>query len=211
MMMDEDEAIRSAIQQSYSWASRVTYIDTVSQNYDKKPVINNQQQTPVHSSYVCHRCKHTGHYISKCPTNGDKAFDKPRARTQGAGIPRKLTICIDTDKINEHPDAFIGKDGKYYLPVASDGVFKKEVGMMVKSRVPILFECRLCRKLMKDAVQLPCCGVSFCHGCILPPHLFYDNFVDCPLCKNDCMIKKIVPNSVMRKDVAIYRRDMHLK
>lgn len=45
-------------------------------------------------NYVCHRCNKPGHWIAKCPTNGDPAFDRVKVRPP-TGIPRSMLRNVD--------------------------------------------------------------------------------------------------------------------
>lgn len=58
--------------------------------------------------------------------------------------------------------------------------------------------CSLCKKLMKDAVIIPCCGESYCYDCI--QDYLCENEFTCPACKEEGVSPdNLAPNKALRK------------
>lgn len=57
--------------------------------------------------------------------------------------------------------------------------------------------CDICKELMKDAVIIPCCGESYCYGCI--QEYLCENEFTCPACKKDNVSpENLAPNKALR-------------
>lgn len=72
----------------------------------------------------------------------------------------------------------------------------------IERKTPDEMNCPLCRKLMTDAVLIPCCGRSYCDDCIRN-YLLENRFV-CPEpdCKQtDVSPDNLIPNRSLRKVV----------
>ena len=59
---------------------------------------------PVPPDYSCHRCHQPGHWISDCPTNGNKDYDVIQIKN-ATGIPRQ---CLE---ITDQKDGSVVMDG----------------------------------------------------------------------------------------------------
>lgn len=58
--------------------------------------------------------------------------------------------------------------------------------------------CSICKKLMKEAVIIPCCGESYCYGCI--QEYLCENEFTCPACKKEGISPdNLAPNKALRK------------
>lgn len=91
MTEDEDIAIAKAIARASSWFDRVSCIEAIeshSSHGKSTKKTHQKSRTDVSDTYVCRRCNKSGHHITKCITNGDPAFDKPRMMNGAAGIPQ---------------------------------------------------------------------------------------------------------------------------
>ena len=53
-----------------------------------------QQPGQPPPGYVCYRCKQPGHFIERCPTNGDPAYDVKKTRMP-TGIPASFLVQVD--------------------------------------------------------------------------------------------------------------------
>ena len=164
----------------------MTCIDAYEQKaYEQQP---HQKQHPPPSHYICHRCKLPGHRIQQCPTNGDKAFDKPRERQGCAGIPRDFLKSVTAEEAAKNMDALVTNDGLFYLSAPRSELFEREMKRDRDNRtttrsLPTHLTCLMCKNLIKDAMLLPCCSTSFCHSCIFPPDDSPQDPLYCPLCK----------------------------
>jgi hypothetical protein len=105
--------------------------------------------------YVCYRCRTPGHFIHHCPTIGDPKFDDYKEK-----IFRSLAPVVSANPVDGIPSAL--------APAAS---------VSVVDDLPAELHCRLCNKVMADAVLTSkCCFDSFCDkckrfSCILPVYL----------------------------------------
>ena len=109
------------------------------------------------------------------------------------------------------PGAMITSGGKLAVPVIDSVAYSKgkkatdrdfPVGAKVASapvvqrvqrNIPEEMICPLCRKLMTDAVLIPCCGRSYCDDCIRN-HLLENKFV-CP--EPDCKETNVSPDNLI--------------
>lgn len=166
----------------------MTCIDAHEQKTYEPRSTQQQQQQPPPPTYICHRCKLPGHRIQQCPTNGDKAFDKPRERQGCAGIPRNFLKSVSVEEAGKNMDALIANDGSFYLVAPRSELFEREMKRDREQKatgnsVPSHLTCLMCKNLIKDAMLLPCCNTSFCHSCIFPPYDSPQDPLYCPLCK----------------------------
>lgn len=99
---DENIAIAKAIANASFWVKNaVSAIDAVSYSVNTTTTTtterNKNDRSTVSQNYICHRCKLPGHHISKCVTNGDRAFDKPIPKRFAAGIPQSFMTNITAE------------------------------------------------------------------------------------------------------------------
>lgn len=92
--------------------------------------------------YICYRCRTPGHFIHHCPTIGDPKFDNYK-------MSCSLAPVVSACPIDGIPSAL--------APAAS---------VSVGDDLPAELHCRLCNKVMTDAVLTSkCCFNSFCDKC----------------------------------------------
>lgn len=118
-------------------------------------------------NYVCYRCGTPGHYIQNCPTNGDPEFDQHRVKKK-TGIPKSFMKAV-----NDPSEIPVGA-GKTVVNAPWGGLAviepqnKNFSKLMAKSggsatldqfisNPPDHLACPLCKRLMNDAVLIPCC------------------------------------------------------
>ena len=66
-----------------------------------------------------------------------------------------------------------------------------------EAEIPRELLCSLCKELVRDAVIIPCCGESFCYGCI--QEYLCENEFTCPACKTaDVSPERLAPNKALR-------------
>lgn len=141
---------------------------------------------PPPIGYICFRCGQKGHWIQECPTNQDPEWDnKPRFK-RTTGIPKSMLKTVEqpTDE-QRQAGVMITADGTYVVAQVDSATWEKERAQGVKAlsksdvyqAVPSdnSLACPLCSKLLRNAVQTPCCSTRFCEECI-QTHLLEHDF-----------------------------------
>lgn len=158
-----------------------------------------------------------GHYINVCPTIGDPAFDNRPRFKRTTGIPKmflqkvedksganSLLVTQTGDIVVARPDEstfekMVKKTATYGAPASAGDSF---------STVPVQLTCKLCQKLLSDAVDTPCCHTTHCDSCIRS-HLL-DNpssKFKCPSCRKDLYPDGLLANKSIRAEVDQFVRD----
>lgn len=94
----------------------------------------------VPSSYRCHRCHKTGHWIKNCPMNPPIKDHYHKVRPESkkmTGIPRSLRDNPPPNKVE---------------PTEIQKVVEE------KKEPPEDLLCSICKGIFRDAVMIPCCG-----------------------------------------------------
>ena len=100
-----------------------------------------ESKTPP-AGYICYRCRIPGHFIHHCPTIGDPKFDNNK-------MSRSLAPVVTVSPVNGILEALVPA-----APVSA------------VDDLPAELHCRLCNKVMMDAVLTSkCCFDSFCDKC----------------------------------------------
>uniref|UniRef100_A0A663EHL6 RBBP6 ligase n=1 Tax=Aquila chrysaetos chrysaetos TaxID=223781 RepID=A0A663EHL6_AQUCH len=165
-------------------------------NYMKKPL------GPPPPSYTCFRCRKPGHYIKKCPINGDKNFESVPRIKKNTGIPRSFMIEVPNTK-----GAMLTNSGKYAMEAYARG--KKEKPPFLPEEpsfssddedpVPDKLLHLICKDIMIDAAVIPCCGNSYCDECIRTALLESEERM-CPTCQEtDISPDALIPNKCLRQ------------
>lgn len=85
----------------------------------------------------------------------------------------------------------------FYSNAVKAAQSKTKAEAPVKLELPAELTCPICKKLVKDAVIIQCCGGSFCYACI--QEYLCENEFTCPLCKEtDVSPETLVPNKALR-------------
>jgi E3 ubiquitin-protein ligase RBBP6 len=126
-----------------------------------------ESKTPP-PGYICYRCRIPGHFIHHCPTNGDPKFDNNKMSRSLAPV---VTVSPDNGILES------------LVPDASASAVDD---------LPAELHCRLCKKVMVDAVLTSkCCFDSFCDKCKWFPYnsicMYLKIFI---LGVNLCIIRK---------------------
>ncbi|ORX53377.1 DWNN-domain-containing protein [Piromyces finnis] len=163
-------------------------------------------------TYVCFRCRQKGHFISDCPTLGDKEFDRPKLK-RTTGIPKCFLKAVDTKQASEG-GVMVTQNGELVVVQPNEQEWKKmtsKVGTVfgedIYNSVPVPdnLRCSLCEKLFKDAVSIPCCSESYCDECIRNHLLKESNSrMECPNCHQEQSPDNLVPNKTLRQAVEQY-------
>eukprot|EP00011_Vannellida_sp_DIVA3-517-6-12_P007638 CAMPEP_0114628906 /NCGR_PEP_ID=MMETSP0168-20121206/13074_1 /TAXON_ID=95228 ORGANISM="Vannella sp., Strain DIVA3 517/6/12" /NCGR_SAMPLE_ID=MMETSP0168 /ASSEMBLY_ACC=CAM_ASM_000044 /LENGTH=412 /DNA_ID=CAMNT_0001840327 /DNA_START=118 /DNA_END=1352 /DNA_ORIENTATION=- len=162
-------------------------------------------------NYVCHRCGKPGHFISNCPTNGDPAYDKQKARAP-IGIPKAFLKPVE-DPESLGGGALLMPGGGFAVMMQGNSAEFNKLQSAVEAGssggaagvVPNEMECPLCHELLNDAVMSPCCGTNFCDQCLRRAMLKSPNLV-CPRCnKPNESLDNLTPNMKMRQKISQYK------
>ncbi|GLE06685.1 hypothetical protein PINS_up016079 [Pythium insidiosum] len=166
-------------------------------------------------NYVCFRCGTPGHFIQNCPTNGDPEYDQHRVKKK-PGIPKSFMKAV-----SDPGEISVGA-GKTAVNAPWGGLAVLELQnrnfskLMAKSggsatldrlisNPPDHLACPLCKRLMNDAVLIPCCQESACEECLRSALI--DRKLTCPLCSAPNMSpEKLLPNKVTRTRVEEFLR-----
>jgi len=182
--------------------------DTGSEEDKIKAIINQAADIPVQSNgrgmqmrknppvgYVCYRCNQPGHFIYDCPTNGDPNFNvQKRPRETWYGVPK----------------SFLAQNGTGFEFRPNENEFTKLISISGRTQtgisqdtVPKELTCPICKKLLNNAVIIPCCSETTCDDCIRSA-LLNDNFT-CPLCSSAVVPDQLIPNKAVRRTVENYK------
>eukprot|EP00897_Mesotaenium_endlicherianum_P003094 jgi/Mesen1/2812/ME000172S01968 len=150
--------------------------------------------------YVCHRCGQSGHFIQHCPTNGDPKYDIKRVKPP-SGIPR-TRLRVD------HEGSYILPDGSVAVMQPDESHFLKDADVFLSAKqqvreLPPELKCPLCHGIFRDAVIIPCCGVSFCDSCIREELIAKGQCPHCGVSKytND----DLLPNMSLRQAIESFK------
>uniref|UniRef100_A0ACD6A3Y4 Uncharacterized protein n=1 Tax=Avena sativa TaxID=4498 RepID=A0ACD6A3Y4_AVESA len=133
-----------------------------------------ENQTPP-PGYTCFRCRIAGHFIQHCPTIGDPKFDDYR-------VSRSLAPVVPVNPVDGIPYAL--------APVASASVVDD---------LPSELHCRLCNKVMADAVLTSkCCFDSFCDKCIRDYIITQSKCI----CGVKVLADDLIPNHTLRSTIS---------
>ncbi|KAG6970832.1 hypothetical protein JG687_00002407 [Phytophthora cactorum] len=142
-------------------------------------------------NYVCYRCGTPGHYIQNCPTNGDPEFDQHRVKKK-TGIPKSFMKAVSD------PSEIPVGAGKTVVNAPWGGLAVIEPQNKNFSKL-------MARRLMSDAVLIPCCQESACDECLRSALI--ERKLTCPLCNVSNMSpEKLLPNKVLRTSVDEFLR-----
>ena len=147
-------------------------------------------------NYVCYRCGQKGHFIQHCPTNGDPAFDKPKMRrTTGIPRSFLRTLENDEDAEKMRRDTpggiMVTPDGGLVVAAPDARAWERFASrtktpmnlltapidiiladnetvdyIMQTQNVPQNLICSLCNRILRSAMDTPCCNNSYCEDCL---------------------------------------------
>ncbi|PNT74347.1 hypothetical protein BRADI_1g13180v3 [Brachypodium distachyon] len=133
----------------------------------------NQKPPP---GYTCFRCRIPGHFIQHCPTIGDLKFDNYNK------VSRSLAPVVSANPVDGIPSAL--------APAAS---------VSVVDDLPAELHCRLCNKVMADAVLTSkCCFDSFCDKCIRDYIITQSKCI----CGVKVLADDLIPNHTLRSTIS---------
>ncbi|OEL20486.1 hypothetical protein BAE44_0018495 [Dichanthelium oligosanthes] len=133
-----------------------------------------ENKTPP-PGYICYRCRIPGHFIHHCPTIGDPKFDNNNTS-------RSLVPVVPVSPAN--------------------GILESLVPAGAVSAVddlPAELHCRLCKKVMVDAVLTSkCCFDSFCDKCIRDYIVTESKCI----CGFKALADDLIPNQTLRSTIS---------
>ncbi|RLN05525.1 uncharacterized protein C2845_PM13G17160 [Panicum miliaceum] len=129
-----------------------------------------ESKTPP-PGYICYRCRIPGHFIHHCPTIGDPKFDNNK-------MSRSLAPVVTVSPVNGIMEALVPA-----APVSA------------VDDLPAELHCRLCKKVMIDAVLTSkCCFDSFCDKCIRDYIITESKCI----CGVKALADDLIPNQTLR-------------
>ncbi|KAJ1503783.1 hypothetical protein HMI54_007786 [Coelomomyces lativittatus] len=181
---------------------------------------------PPPPGYVCYRCGVKGHFIQDCPTNGDTTFDRPKVK-RTTGIPKSFLKEIATPPNQPLPTGtntvMMNAEGKMVQFISNEAAWKKiqsqmntvitnEESILEAASIPNDFKCKLCNKIMHEAVVISCCHATFCDECILssltsegPQRML------CPSCNSPAYPDHLQPHLHLRARISKFLRGLAQK
>ncbi|KAJ3037264.1 E3 ubiquitin-protein ligase rbbp6 [Rhizophlyctis rosea] len=159
-----------------------------------------------------------GHFINQCPTIGNKDFDRPKLK-RTTGIPKIFLQKVD-DKSAAGGGVMVTQSGELVQAMPNEQAWTKLTAharnylgagdAYEMAPVPDELACGICHKLLRDAVQIPCCGKNYCDECIRHSLLEHENNdlrFKCPNCNSDQTPDNLVPNNDLRQAVEKHLRE----
>jgi len=133
-----------------------------------------ESKTPP-PGYICYRCQIPGHFIHHCTTIGDPKFDHNK-------MNRCLAPVVTVSPVNGILEELVPA-----APVSAVG------------DLPAELHCRLCKKVMIDAVLTSkCCFDSFCDKCIRD-YIIMESKCFCGI---KALADDLIPNHTLRSTIS---------
>lgn len=179
----------------------------------QRPQSHPHSDRPPPLGYNCFRCGQKGHWIQDCPTNNDPEWDnKPRFK-RTTGIPKSMlkTVEAPTDEQRQQ-GVMITADGTYVVAQVDNKTWENarhQVKPLSRSDVfqsvpsDSSLACPLCSKLLRSAVQTPCCSTRYCEECV-QNHLLEHDFTCAECEKRIADLAKLERDEETRKRVDKY-------
>lgn len=172
--------------------------------------------------YTCYRCQKKGHWIEKCPTNGDPNFDGKRIK-KATGIPRSQLETVEVVRDEEGnidyaqlPNGVMTLGEDFVIMKPDQETFKKfqdttkaaaekvkEVAVADKELRDRGLECEIDNRLFVNPHKTSCCGKTYCFDCI--ENNLLDNDLKCPNCGEESLLDELVPDDDTAKKVTEYQ------
>lgn len=152
----------------------------------------------------------SGHWIQNCPTNDDPTAQDRKRFVRVTGIPRSFLKTVETPTTGEGSSggAMLTADGGFVRAVPDQRQWQKHAaakpraltGADVRDQEPVDAEltCGICKKLVWEAVRVPCCDQAYCEECIQSYLLEHD--FECPACESKITsFDKLKPDEELRE------------
>ncbi|KAI9294077.1 hypothetical protein K502DRAFT_11551 [Neoconidiobolus thromboides FSU 785] len=177
----------------------------------------NQFNKPISANYVCHKCGIKGHYVQNCPSQVDRKNMQPRVK-KTTGIPR--SFLKNVEQVPDGKGAMVASDGTLVIAQANSTAWEKirmnqrASGFSfeeLRETAPIVNElqCKVCQKLLVNAVSVPCCRTLFCLDCITEALINPDpeKHFKCPSCNKVGIVPdNLIAEHSVRADVGEHLR-----
>ncbi|KLT42029.1 DWNN-domain-containing protein [Cutaneotrichosporon oleaginosum] len=158
--------------------------------------------------YICYRCGQKGHWIQNCPSNDDPTAQDRKRFVRVTGIPRSFLKTVETPTTGEGSSggAMLTADGGFVRAVPDARAWEKQAAVKTranddsedKDALDPELVCPLCKKLLNEAMRVPCCHTAYCEDCI-NSHLLENDFV-CPSCESKiASLDKLEPDDDLRE------------
>jgi len=224
----EDQDIRSAMGNASKY-SHVSQHPLSNQSVFKEEPRRADMGQPPPATYICHRCKKSGHWIKLCPTNGDAAFE----RTSSQRVPRSYESRTNTQESETYKlkcrtwlkkviDPNDDSASSFEQESPFQRRYKLNAGFLALNQnassfvqehddddeatkddaEDVGFRCTLCAQLFRNAHAMECCYTSYCLECATQ-HLAANNNT-CHACDSDAPTMKYNVN--LQRAVDEYRR-----
>lgn len=164
-----------------------------------------------------------GHWIQACPTNEDANYDNRNRIKRTTGIPRSMLKKIEQDDIDKLDDAqrqnlMVNAEGEYVYAQADEKTWKKHLEQVQanenakKSEVGNKelqergLECPIDNTMFVDPMKTPCCGKTYCYGCI--DNALIESGLTCPGCgTEDVSLERLEPDEEMKETIKAFQKE----
>lgn len=174
------------------------------------------QTRPPPANYICFRCGQKGHFISFCPTLGEKEFDRPKMK-KTTGIPRAFLKKVENPQ--EGAPVMVTEEGNFVVATANEDAWNRLKTKAVQSNESLLnhqpeddrLQCKLCKFLLKTPVRTPCCKNVFCLECITKQLLHPEEGPQfyCPKCgRSDIKLDKLRVDEDLKDEIIHYTKSI---
>ncbi|GAB7360774.1 hypothetical protein MBLNU230_g0761t1 [Neophaeotheca triangularis] len=224
--MTEDERLQAVLnegQESWNADKEAMALNGPVRNTFKKNGAKIPDGVPG-PGYTCYRCQKKGHWIEKCPTNGDPNFDGKRIK-KATGIPRSQLETVEVVRDEEGnidyaqlPNGVMTLGEDFVIMKPDQETFKKfqdttkaaaekvkEVDVADKELRDRGLECEIDNRLFVNPHKTPCCGKTYCFDCI--ENNLLDNDLKCPNCGEEALLDELVKDEDKAKEITEYREE----
>lgn len=180
-----------------------------SQAPDKEPPVG----------YICYRCGQKGHWIQNCPSNDDPSVAEQKRYVRVTGIPRSFlkTVDVPTEGEGSSGGAMLTADGGFVMAMPDTSAWQKQAAVKTivddsgaNDELDPELTCPICKKVVAEAVRVPCCRSAFCEECI-QTYLMEHDF-ECPSCESKiASLGKLEPDEDLRARASEYKKGQEVK
>lgn len=168
--------------------------------------------------YICYRCGQKGHWIQNCPQNEEGGQEQKRYN-RVTGIPRRFleTVASPAEGEGSSGGAMLTADGGFVQARPDTREWQKVAAIKVavedddsKNKLDPELTCPICKKIVTDAVRVPCCKSSYCEECIQSYLLEHD--FECPSCESKiASLAKLEADDELREKAKAHKEEVRVK